>query len=136
MVAVRRHRPRRPPAGRGGVRASCSNEPHGTFTVPVTHRDGHRLWVTVTFNHADDPDTGRRVMVGTFRDVTAEHYTVQRETALAALNQQLAQADTLDDAVRAAAEELRRVWQARRVLAVTLPADERRDRRAATRVRR
>ena len=55
-------------------------------------------------------------MVGTFRDVTAEHYTVQRQTALASLNQQLVQADTLDDAVRAAAEELRRVWDARRVL--------------------
>ena len=62
-------------------------------------------------------------MVGTFRDVTAEHYTVQRESALASLNQQLAQADTLDDAVRAAAGELRRLWSARRVLAVTLAAD-------------
>ena len=40
------------------------DQTHGTFTVPVTHRDGHRLWVTVDFNHADDPDTGRRVMVG------------------------------------------------------------------------
>ena len=96
---------------------------HGTFTIPVNHRDGHRLWVTVNFNHVDDPDTGRRVMVGTFRDVTAEHYTVQRETALAALNQQLAQADTLDDAVCDAAEELRRLWRARRVLAVILAAD-------------
>ncbi len=96
---------------------------HGSFTVPVNHRDGHRLWVTVNFNHADDPDSGRRVMVGTFRDVTAEHYTVQRETALAELNQQLAQADTLDDAVHAAAEELRRLWRARRVMAVILPAD-------------
>lgn len=38
-----------------------------------------------------------------------------------ALNQQLAQADTLDDALRAAAEELRRLWRARRVLAVTFP---------------
>ncbi len=36
-----------------------------------------------------------------------------------ALNQELAQADTVDDAVRAAAEELRRLWRARRVLAVT-----------------
>jgi serine phosphatase RsbU (regulator of sigma subunit)/anti-sigma regulatory factor (Ser/Thr protein kinase) len=36
-----------------------------------------------------------------------------------ALNQQLAQADTVDDALRAAAEELRRLWRARRVLAVT-----------------
>lgn len=39
-----------------------------------------------------------------------------------ALNQELAQADTVEDAVRAAAEELRRLWRARRVLAVTFPA--------------
>jgi len=38
-----------------------------------------------------------------------------------ALNQELAQADTVEDAVRAAAEELRRLWRARRVLAVTFP---------------
>jgi PAS domain S-box-containing protein len=98
-------------------------QPHSTFTVPVSHRDGHRLWISAAVNHVDDPETGRRGMVGTFRDVTAEHYTVQRETALASLNQQLAQADTLDDAVRAAADELRRVWGARRVLALTFSAD-------------
>jgi serine phosphatase RsbU (regulator of sigma subunit)/anti-sigma regulatory factor (Ser/Thr protein kinase) len=39
-----------------------------------------------------------------------------------ALNQELARADTVDDAVHAAAEELRRLWRARRVLAVTFPA--------------
>ncbi|MDP9165170.1 MAG: SpoIIE family protein phosphatase [Actinomycetota bacterium] len=99
--------------------ASMIDETHGTFTAPVTHRDGHRLWVAVNFNHAEDPDSTRRVMVGTFRDVTTEHYAVQRETALAALNQQLAQADRLDDALRGAVEELHRTWQARRVLAVT-----------------
>ncbi len=38
-----------------------------------------------------------------------------------ALNQQLTQADTVDDALHAAAEELRRLWRARRVLAVTFP---------------
>lgn len=38
-----------------------------------------------------------------------------------ALNQELAQADTVDEAVRAAVEELRRQWRARRVLAVTFP---------------
>jgi serine phosphatase RsbU (regulator of sigma subunit)/anti-sigma regulatory factor (Ser/Thr protein kinase)/transcriptional regulator with GAF, ATPase, and Fis domain len=38
-----------------------------------------------------------------------------------ALNQQLAQAATVDEAVHAAAEELRRLWRARRVLAVTFP---------------
>ena len=95
---------------------------HGAFTVPVQHSDGHRLWIAVTFNPADDPESGRAVMVGTFRDVTAEHYTVQRQTALAGLNQQLAQADTLDDALRGAIAELHGVWQARRVLAATYPA--------------
>ena len=38
-----------------------------------------------------------------------------------ALNQQLAQADNVDDALRAATEELRRLWRARRVLAATFP---------------
>jgi PAS domain S-box-containing protein len=103
--------------------AELLNEEYGSFTIPVNHLDGHRLWVTVSFNHADDPDTGHRVMVGTFRDVTAEHYTVQRQSALASLNQQLAQADTLDDAVHAAAEELRGLWRAHRVVAVTLSSD-------------
>jgi PAS domain S-box-containing protein len=94
----------------------------GAFTIPVTHKDGHRLWIAVTFNRADDPETGRAVMVGTFRDVTAERYSVLRTTALGALNQQLAQADALDDALRGAVGELQRVWQARRVLAATFPA--------------
>jgi len=98
------------------------DQTHGTFTVPVTHRDGHRVWVAVNFNHAEDPDTARRVMVGTFRDVTSEHYTVQRQSALAALNQRLVQADSLDDALVGAIEELRSVWAARRVLAVLFPS--------------
>jgi anti-sigma regulatory factor (Ser/Thr protein kinase) len=37
------------------------------------------------------------------------------------LNQQLAQADTVEDALNAAAEELRRLWRAKRVLAVVYP---------------
>lgn len=39
-----------------------------------------------------------------------------------ALNQELAQADTVEEAVQTAAEELRRLWRARRVLAVTFPS--------------
>jgi serine phosphatase RsbU (regulator of sigma subunit)/anti-sigma regulatory factor (Ser/Thr protein kinase) len=39
-----------------------------------------------------------------------------------ALNQELAQAATVEDALRAAVEELRRLWRARRVLAVTFRA--------------
>lgn len=103
--------------------AQLLSQPNGAFTAPVTHRDGHRVWVEVNFNHVDDPESRRRVMVGTFRDVTAEHYAVQRRIAMAALNQQLAQADTLHEALRGTAEELRRVWRARRVLAATFFSD-------------
>jgi PAS domain S-box-containing protein len=104
--------------------AGLLDRPQGEYTVPVTHRDGHRLWVTFTFNHAADPDTGRQVTVGTLRDVTAEHYMVQRQTVLAELNQQLAQADTVDEALLAAAGELCRLWQARHVLAVVFAGAE------------
>jgi PAS domain S-box-containing protein len=98
--------------------AGVLKQERGTYTVPVTHRDGHRLWISVTFNQVRDPDTGRRVVVGTFRDVTAEHYAIQRETAVAALTLRLSQAASLDQAMTGALEELRALWRARRAVAV------------------
>ncbi|MFF3500044.1 SpoIIE family protein phosphatase [Streptomyces sp. NPDC003247] len=89
----------------------------GSCTVPVSHRDGHRLWVTVTFARVDDPDSGRGVTVGTFRDVTAQHYAVQRETALAALSTSLSLASSLPQALSGALEELKGLWRARGAVA-------------------
>ncbi len=103
--------------------AGIADRPHGSYTVPVTHRDGHRLWITANIAHAEDPETGRSVMVGTFRDVTAEHYNVQRQKALATLNQQLAQADRVDDALRATMDQVRGQWSATRVLAAIFATD-------------
>ncbi|MBB3752360.1 PAS domain S-box-containing protein [Mycolicibacterium sp. BK634] len=97
------------------------DKPLGSYTIPVNHRDGHRVWITANIAHAEDPDTGRDVMVGTFRDVTLEHYSGQRQIALSALNQQLAQADTVDDALRGAIEQLRAQWSADRILAAVFP---------------
>jgi PAS domain S-box-containing protein len=91
--------------------------PSGSFVIPVTHRDGHRLWSAVTFNELHDPVTGRRMVVGTFRDVTAERFAVQREAALAALSLRLARAGSMPDALAAALEELRSLWRSPRVLA-------------------
>ncbi|MFJ9732058.1 SpoIIE family protein phosphatase [Streptomyces sp. NPDC101171] len=101
----------------GDAFAGLLEREQGSYTVPVTHRDGHRLWVTVTYNKAEDPDTGRRVTVGTFRDVTAEHYAVQRETALAALSTTLSAAASLPEALAGALGELRTAWRARSVMA-------------------
>ncbi|MGX6608211.1 SpoIIE family protein phosphatase [Micromonosporaceae bacterium Da 78-11] len=90
---------------------------HGTYTIPVKHKDGHRLWVAAAFNQVADPETGKRVIVGTFRDVTAEHYAIQRDSALAALSVRLSQAENLDDALAGVLAELRGLWQAPEVLA-------------------
>ncbi|ETA71124.1 SpoIIE family protein phosphatase [Actinospica robiniae] len=89
----------------------------GTFTVPLVHRTGHRVWITVTFSQVYDPDTGRRVIVGTFRDVTAEHYAIQRESAMAALTVRLSESDSVPSALGDALEELRDLWNAAHVIA-------------------
>ncbi|MFJ2740562.1 SpoIIE family protein phosphatase [Streptomyces sp. NPDC087440] len=99
-------------------------QPKGTYTIPVNHRDGHRLWVTATFNHAQDPDSGKRVTVGTFRDVTAEHYAIQRESALGSLSTCLAQAASLPDALAGALREMRDLWRAEEVLAAVFTGGE------------
>jgi PAS domain S-box-containing protein len=90
----------------------------GSFTVPFTHRDGRRLWAAGSFSEITDEENGRLV-VGTLRDVTAEHYAIQRDSALAALGQVLARAASMADALREALAELHRLWHARRVVAAT-----------------
>ena len=89
----------------------------GSYILPVVHRDGHRLWVSATFNQVQDPDTGRRAAVGTFRDVSAERYALRRETAMAALSTRLAEATNLSEALSAALTELRTLWQVQSVVA-------------------
>jgi PAS domain S-box-containing protein len=90
--------------------------PGGSFTVPFTHRDGHRVWVAGIFNEVNDQDNGRLV-VGTLRDITAEHYAIQRDSALAALGHILAGAASMADTLRDTLGELHRLWHARRVVA-------------------
>ncbi|WP_299535878.1 SpoIIE family protein phosphatase [uncultured Streptomyces sp.] len=91
--------------------------PQGTYTIPVNHRDGHRLWVSASFNQAQDPDSGRTVTVGTFRDATADHYAIQRESALASLSTCLTRAGDLPQALSDALSELRELWRAPLVVA-------------------
>ncbi|MEE4540446.1 SpoIIE family protein phosphatase [Streptomyces sp. V4-01] len=94
----------------------------GNHVLPLNHRDGHRLWVSANFAGVRDPDTGRRMVVGTFRDVTAERYTVQRETAVAALSVRLSRATGMAEALDGAVAELRDLWQAVDGMAVVFAA--------------
>ncbi|MFI7689836.1 SpoIIE family protein phosphatase [Nonomuraea sp. NPDC049655] len=98
-------------------------EGRGNAVIPVTHRDGHQVWVAVTFNSVTDPDTRRRRVVGTLRDVTAEHYLVQRESALAALGLRVSQAGNMNDALAGGLDALQEVWHARQVAAVVWDED-------------
>ena len=91
----------------------------GSFTVPLTGRDGRRIWVSGSFNEVRDPEDDRRMVVGTFRDVTAEHYAVQREAALAAMGLVLSRAGSATQVLLEALGELRRLWRAREVTAAT-----------------
>ncbi|GAA4602595.1 SpoIIE family protein phosphatase [Actinoallomurus liliacearum] len=97
--------------------ADVLDQERGAYTVPVTHRDGRRMWVSAAFNQVQDLETGSRVVVGTFRDVTAEHYAIQRETAVASLSLCLSQAASLEEALTGALEELKALWRAERALA-------------------
>jgi len=110
------------PKGHRQARAAFGqlmSESKGSFVAPVTHRDGRRLWVRASFNEVQDPDTGRRMTVGTMRDITAERYAGQREAALGAVGLLLSQADGAPQAVQGALNELQRLWSARQVLAAT-----------------
>ncbi|GAA1512978.1 SpoIIE family protein phosphatase [Sphaerisporangium rubeum] len=103
--------------------ARLIGEGRGNCVIPLNHRDGHQVWIAATFSDVTDPDSGRRHVVGTLRDVTAERHLVQRESALAALSMRLSQADDLADAVRGALETFQEVWQARRVAGVVWSGD-------------
>ncbi|WP_328647330.1 SpoIIE family protein phosphatase [Amycolatopsis sp. NBC_00348] len=100
--------------------ARAKAEPTGSFVLPMRHRDGHRVWAATAYNELND-DEGRRRLVGTIRDVTAERYAVQREAALAAMNQRLTGESGVPAVLGAAVDLLRDLWRADRVLAVTWP---------------
>ncbi|KDN24232.1 SpoIIE family protein phosphatase [Amycolatopsis rifamycinica] len=102
--------------------ARAWDQPAGSLVLPMRHRDGHRVWAAIAYSGLHD-DEGRRRVVGTVRDVTAERYAVQRESALAAMNRRLAGVSGVEDVLRAALELLRELWHARRALAVTWPRD-------------
>ena len=89
----------------------------GSFTVPLVRRDGQRIWVSGSFNEVRTPEDGRRRVVGTFRDVTAEHYAVQREAALAAMGLVVSRAGSAAQVLQETLGELQRLWRAREVTA-------------------
>jgi PAS domain S-box-containing protein len=93
-------------------------EPGGGFVLPLRHRDGHRVWIALTFNEVHEYAGGPRMVVGTLRDVTAERRENQRESTQARLSARLSKVGSVDEVIATGLDELADQWQARRALAV------------------
>ena len=119
MVARPGHRSGRPAPEQRGICPARERRARAASWHPSRTATGAGCWVAASFNEVQDPDTGRRMVVGSLRDITAEHYAVQREAALAAMGLLLSQADSLPEALQGALDELQRLWHARRVIAAT-----------------
>ena len=96
---------------------AASRDGTSRFVIPLRHRDGHVIWGAVTYNPVEDPDGGGQMMVGTVRDVTDERLAANREAAVLAMADLLAEATSGQAVLEAGLAELRHHWNAPRVLA-------------------
>ncbi len=103
---------------------AASRDGTSRFVVPLRHRDGHVIWGAVTYNPVENPDGGGQMMVGTLRDVTDERLAANREAAVLAMTDLLAQAASGQDVLEAGLAELRRHWNVPRVLAAVWNDDD------------
>ncbi|MDI5964723.1 SpoIIE family protein phosphatase [Streptantibioticus silvisoli] len=98
-------------AGIATVRA----EGRGRFVLPLRHLDGHRLWVDVSLDSLRDQGGGGQLLVGTLRDVTAQHLAAERDAAVARLAGLLTAVDDSAEVLGVGLAELRDVWQGQRL---------------------
>ena len=78
--------------------------------VEVRHRDGRPVHVSCVVDSVEI--AGERRYVAAFHDVTAELLATERESALAQVGIRLAESGDVEEVVRAALSELRRIFQA------------------------
>lgn len=89
----------------------------GAWEVPFQHRDGRTHWVAVSATEVRDPEHDRTLLVGSVRDVTAEHAVAHRHRAAAALADRLAEAGDEDQVLALTAAALGRAFDGAAYLA-------------------
>jgi PAS domain S-box-containing protein len=97
------------------------DNPSGRFTVPFRHADGSRLWVDVMYGSLVDPQTGQRLVMGTFRDVTARTRSAERAATLTRVTTRLAQITDVDAVLADGARELQAAVAASSVKLALVP---------------
>jgi PAS domain S-box-containing protein len=63
--------------------AQFADTDSGKITLPFRHADGRRLWIEVMYGSLHDPQSGQRLVVGSFRDVTARTEAVEQQRSVA-----------------------------------------------------
>ncbi len=76
--------------------ANLLHEGSGWYEVPLQHRDGRRVWTSISVTSVSDPHSGRSLLVGTVRDVTQDRLARQRQQQASVLAQQLTEAASAD----------------------------------------
>lgn len=92
-------------------------------TVPLRHRDGHKVWVACSFARVTDPHTGKKLGVGTTLDVTAERLRSQRNATLSSFAAALSTTTSGNTLLTTAAAQLGEVFEAERVVAALWHGD-------------
>lgn len=93
------------------------DEGGGRFCLPMRHRDGHLVWIDCTSATVTDTHDGRRMFVGTARDVTVERLSRQREATVARFAAALAPNRSTRALLSAAAEQLMSIFGAIQLVA-------------------
>ncbi len=88
----------------------------GRFTLPVRHRDGHRLWVACSSAVITDPRSQRRLVIGTAVDVTTERLANQRDEILSQFAVAIADNRTTSALLSTATEQLGKLFGALRTV--------------------
>ncbi|MGW5670990.1 ATP-binding protein, partial [Micromonospora sp. NPDC003776] len=86
------------------------DERTGAYEVPFQRPEGRMIWASVSAIEVPDPDHDRALLVGTVRDVTAEHAVMQRHRDAAALADRLVTAGDETEVLALVAEALGRAF--------------------------
>ncbi len=88
-------------------------EGSGAYEVPLQHRDGRRVWTSMSVTSVFDPRSGRPLLVGTVRDVTEQRRIRKHQQDVAALARSMAEGASSDAVLALLADGLGAVFGAR-----------------------
>jgi len=91
------------------------------FVLPIRHRDGRRLFLSISTSALVEPESNELIYVGTVRDVTAEHAAQERDQAATRLVTAVGAATTVMEVLSVGLDELRHTVDAESAVVMVWP---------------